>query len=290
MYHSYQRIKYYVVLSIQHLFIFYSLGIPAIPNVHWLDVDSYDYCFAGIRNNSIVATAFLGEPPTKQHVVDHIDTNRQNNRPENLRWVTRLENIILNEITRTKLESLCNCSIEEILSDLTILKDKPLTPQFDWMKTVSKEEAEKSLAEWRKWVKKVSERKEQDKEAITSFSFRKGSSPMVFQLEPTGKEISLEVYYKNLSKKRIFCYRNYQGTTVTYKILDYYLNKETGILSVATHSSDGIKSLYLTSITIEDNSFVYNTRSFFSPNGLDKYMTLAKGEEWAGGDLIDDYC
>jgi hypothetical protein len=27
----------------------------------------------------IVAYAFLGEPPTQQHIVDHIDTNRQNN-------------------------------------------------------------------------------------------------------------------------------------------------------------------------------------------------------------------
>lgn len=33
----------------------------------------------------IVAYAFLGEPPTPQHVIDHLDTNRQNNRPENLR-------------------------------------------------------------------------------------------------------------------------------------------------------------------------------------------------------------
>ncbi|MEZ5784803.1 MAG: HNH endonuclease signature motif containing protein [Rhizobiaceae bacterium] len=35
---------------------------------------------------------FNGPPPTDQHVVDHIDTNRANNRPENLRWLTRLEN------------------------------------------------------------------------------------------------------------------------------------------------------------------------------------------------------
>ena len=35
------------------------------------------------RVHRIVAYAFLGEPPTAQHVVDHIDTNRQNNRPEN---------------------------------------------------------------------------------------------------------------------------------------------------------------------------------------------------------------
>jgi hypothetical protein len=47
----------------------------------------------------IVATAFHGEPVAKRNIVDHIDTNRQNNRPENLRWVTKLENILLNPIT-----------------------------------------------------------------------------------------------------------------------------------------------------------------------------------------------
>ena len=67
----------------------------------------------------IVGTAFSCEAPSKSHVVDHINTNRQNNRPENLKWVTRLENIVLNDITRRKLELLCGCSIEEILSDLS---------------------------------------------------------------------------------------------------------------------------------------------------------------------------
>jgi hypothetical protein len=39
----------------------------------------------------IVASAFQGLASTKQHVVDHIDVNKRNNRPENLRWVTRLK-------------------------------------------------------------------------------------------------------------------------------------------------------------------------------------------------------
>ena len=54
---------------------------------------------SSVRIHRIVATAFHGEPPTKRHVVDHKDTNKRNNRPENLRWVTRLENILLNPIT-----------------------------------------------------------------------------------------------------------------------------------------------------------------------------------------------
>jgi hypothetical protein len=32
---------------------------------------------AAVRIHRIVATAFHGEPPTKEHVVDHIDTNNQ---------------------------------------------------------------------------------------------------------------------------------------------------------------------------------------------------------------------
>lgn len=54
------------------------------------------------RVHRIVATAFLGEAPSKDYIVDHIDTNRQNNRPSNLRWITKLENILLNPITCKK--------------------------------------------------------------------------------------------------------------------------------------------------------------------------------------------
>jgi len=59
---------------------------------------------ASIPVHRVVATAFLGPQPSKDHVVDHIDTNRRNNRPENLRWVTKLENILLNPITARRVE------------------------------------------------------------------------------------------------------------------------------------------------------------------------------------------
>lgn len=54
------------------------------------------------RVHIIVATAFYGPNDSRVYVVDHIDTNRCNNRVENLRWLTKLENILLNEITRKK--------------------------------------------------------------------------------------------------------------------------------------------------------------------------------------------
>ncbi len=53
----------------------------------------------------IVAFAFLGSPPSEKHVVDHIDTNRSNNRAENLRWVTRLDNVLRHPSTRKRIIS-----------------------------------------------------------------------------------------------------------------------------------------------------------------------------------------
>jgi hypothetical protein len=43
------------------------------------------------RTHRLVAQAFLGPPPTLQHTVDHINRKRDDNRVENLRWATSLE-------------------------------------------------------------------------------------------------------------------------------------------------------------------------------------------------------
>lgn len=107
---------------------------------------------AGERVHRIVAIAFIGSPPSPQHVVDHIDTNRRNNRPENLRWVTKLENILLNPITAKKVEYLCG-SIENFLKDPSILRDNASDPNFAWMRAVSKEEAAASLERFQNWSK-----------------------------------------------------------------------------------------------------------------------------------------
>ena len=47
----------------------------------------------------IVAMAFHGQQPSTDHVVDHIDTNRLINQPDNLRWISHLENILNNRKT-----------------------------------------------------------------------------------------------------------------------------------------------------------------------------------------------
>ena len=108
---------------------------------------------ANERVHRIVAFAFLGEPPTPQHIVDHIDTNRQNNRPENLRWVTKLENALNNPITRARIIYRCG-SIEAFIKDPSLLRGHESDdPNFNWMRTVSPTEAHNSYERMKKWAK-----------------------------------------------------------------------------------------------------------------------------------------
>ncbi len=109
---------------------------------------------ASIRVHRIVAMAFHGEPPNKEYVVDHIDTNKQNNRPENLRWVTRLDNVLLNPITVKRIENICKCSIEEFLTNPEKYRDLLSNAPSDiqWMRAVSREEAQESLKNLTRWA------------------------------------------------------------------------------------------------------------------------------------------
>ena len=107
---------------------------------------------SNIRVHRIVATAFHGEPPDAKYVVDHIDSNCRNNRPENLRWLTRLENALKNPATRKKIEYLCG-SIEAFLENPSMLNDLQGNPNFKWMRTVTLEEAQNCIVRMSVWAK-----------------------------------------------------------------------------------------------------------------------------------------
>lgn len=114
--------------------------------------------FAGEQVHRIVATAFCGEAPSIQHVVDHIDTNHSNNRPENLRWLTKLENALNNPATLKKITYLCGGDIQKFLDDPSCLRDLTRTNQdVMWMRTVSSDEAKNAFAKIMSWAAKPSD-------------------------------------------------------------------------------------------------------------------------------------
>jgi hypothetical protein len=106
---------------------------------------------ANVRVHRIVATAFHGDPPDPKYVVDHIDSNKRNNRPENLRWLTRLENALLNPVTRKKIEFLCG-SIEVFLENPSMLNEFHLESNFSWMRTVTLDEAQNCKMRMSLWA------------------------------------------------------------------------------------------------------------------------------------------
>ena len=46
-----------------------------------------------ISRGKLILRAFVGPPPPDKPEVDHINRNKQDDRPENLRWVDRFENM-----------------------------------------------------------------------------------------------------------------------------------------------------------------------------------------------------
>ena len=104
------------------------------------------------RVHIIVATAFHGANDSTKLVVDHIDTNRCNNRPENLRWITRLENALNNPVTRKKIEFLC-FGIENFIKDPSCLRIAAGDNQdIAWMRTVTREEAKNAYENVLRWA------------------------------------------------------------------------------------------------------------------------------------------
>ena len=176
--------------------------------------NGYMFFTSSIRVHSVIAYAFHGKPLQENMVVDHIDTNRCNNRPENLRWVTRLENVLNNPITRKKIAYLCG-SIEAFLENPRILDGKA-SADFAWMRTVSKEDAEickRNLERWAEedsiYTKNISDSKKEIGEWIFNDSKKANRTiPNDFLLwneeprEKSEEEIARENEYKKVLEFR----------------------------------------------------------------------------------------
>lgn len=271
---------------------------------------------ASVRIHRIVATAFHGEPPTKEHVVDHIDTNKQNNRPDNLRWVTRLENILLNPITARRIELICG-SVEAFLSDPSKFRDKFQNPDYKWMTTVTAEEAQASkerllawaesdkplqggsLGEWiynRSVSNKFVDYVEEELEHINSLTpnavqkAKNWKTPTEFPCCPqenTGNPIT--TYTANLNVGDVFSRNQYTSSIIERLAISN--DKKTLWIMCKSGDENPIKPYSLAEITYQNDVFVHNSLgTFFEKSGVEKQFTLLQGLEWTGGDSIDDYC
>lgn len=264
---------------------------------------------ASVRIHRIVATAFHGEPPTKEHVADHIDTNKQNNRPENLRWVTRLENILLNPITAKRIALVCG-SVEAFLADPARFRDKFQEPSMKWMQTVSIGEAQISLERLLTWAKsdKHSSGKTLDDwifknerstpqpqdyvklvKSLTLNAVQKDwKTPSEFPCCPAQiSERPIYSYFQNIKVGGIFSRNDYSDSIVA----DCAISKDETTLWLMCNAAEpkAVKPWSLAQVTYKDNLFVHvNLGSFFQKDGVEKHFTIAQGLEWEGGDTFDD--
>lgn len=279
--------------------------------------DSTGYMeIATVRVHRIVATAFYGVPPTKEHVVDHIDTNKRNNRPENLRWVTRLENVLLNPITAKRIILKCG-SIEAFLADPSKYRDKFQEPNYKWMSTVSIQEAQISLERllaWAKsdklpsgcslgkWIFNRPTFQNQYVETIpkvpdiimakTMHAVQRNwrvpsefpSCPQAYADEP------LNTYADKLKTGSVFCQNDTYSSLVSKSALSND-RRSLYVISESTEGENAVKPWALAKITYEDGLFVHtNLHNFFTLEGAEKQYCLVQGLEWTGRDSMDDYC
>lgn len=270
---------------------------------------------ASVSVHSIIATAFHGIRPTKGHVVDHVDTNKQNNRPENLRWVTRLENAMLNPITAKKIILRCG-SIENFLADPSKFREKFPEQNISWMCTVSIQESQiafKRMLDWAKsdkqpsggslgkWIFYRGSKQDQHsgiipkvQDLINSKTLnalqRNWRIPSEFPCCPqTLADEPLKAYVDKLIAGSIFCLNDTHSNLVTKSTLADN-QQSILIISESTEGENALKPWALAKITYEDGLFVHTSLgNFFTKEGAEKQYYLAQGQVWTGGKSMDDY-
>lgn len=263
----------------------------------------YMFFASKIRVHQVVATAFHGIPPSEDMIVDHKDTNRCNNRPDNLRWVTKLENVLNNPITRRKIIDLCG-SIEAFLDNPSILRELSSEPNTKWMRTVTKEEAnycKKNLERWAEednhqhnggkideWIFKKSNKNDDfypPNPFFTTSSIDSDMEPELYIPEITYTESITPSAIQNnwitptefplcpleVGKDGLLSYYNNlhignifcRNHIYESTILDFLISEDKSKIWIALQNNESIKPWVLVYITIEQNKFLHTTYSTY---------------------------
>jgi HNH endonuclease len=252
----------------------------------------------------IVAVAFH-ERPSRQHIVDHIDTNRRNNRAENLRWVTRLENLLLNPITVKRI-IIAYGSLDAFFKNPGATGERE--PNFGWMRTVTKEEAEECRKRLLKWAEsgqipkggKLGEwvygaRRPiapildviSDKQSLTPMAIQRNwktlgefpTCPDSIGSDPLGE------YAARLKSGTVF-YRNTFGATSTVVAC-----QGDALLAVLGRlHEDAVKEWTVAKVTVENEKFVHESVStYFSLEGALKAYCKLVDIDVPFEESVDDY-
>lgn len=232
--------------------------------------------------HQIIATAFHGPRPSTDYVVDHIDTNRLNNRAENLRWVTRLENVLLNPITRRRIE-LAFGSLEAFFEN----PGASSVPNLEWMRSVTKEQAAESRRRLLEWAEKGQAAKDgslgdwlfapkaasvtpaepepEDISSLTPAAFqRKWRTPTEFpQCPDQATADALEEYLERLSFGAVFARNRYGESIVVAAGIG-----ENNTMSVLCNTQTGVKDWTVAMVYVEANGFCHESGgTFFTLQG-----------------------
>lgn len=292
--------------------------------------NGYMFFASNIRVHQVVASAFWGHKKSEGMVVDHKDTNRCNNRAENLHWVTKLENVLNNPITRRRIINICG-SIAAFLDNPALLRESTADHNFTWMRTVSEEEAAKCKSNLERWSnedadfvstsqgKGIGEWIYKDFPSVNirhDWSHLSTQMPSAYEEE---EERALPLLVESLTSNAmqedwrtptefplcptdILSLETYysslekgkvfsSNTYGTNSIMEFAISDDRKRLCVATHNPEGFKQWYITYVYILNDKYLHkNGGSFFEENGALKTITLFQGKEWTGGDCIDDYC
>lgn len=269
--------------------------------------DSTGYMHIGSEVvHRIVATAFHGEQPSDKHIVDHIDTNRRNNRAENLHWITRLDNILLNPVTRRRIE-IAYGSIEAFFENPRAPINSDGIKNFEWMRTVTKEEAQESRARLRRWAASDTASKGgmlgewvfgakpridveaeivRDVPSLTPNAIQRNwRTPSAFEQCPeVCSTDALDEYARRLTAGSVFA-RNDYGDSLTV-----IAEQGPGFLSIVSNQpSNAVKGWAVAKVTIEDGKFVHEAMgTYFTPEGAEKKHCGLLGRPFEG-ETIDDY-